>query len=877
MKKLFTSLIALAAVASAGAFTSQEVSDLSQIVDGGTYVFLNQHPDGNRVMTLSDDGSTITFATYSDETTAVANTKCHWLLTKTEDYTCAHTGYTSDNHKGIFFISQDGNYWKHATSASISTVTTPGDIATYFEFIKLSTNAGGSLSSDSQYFSILGNWQSSISTVMSCLVLDANGSANQYSARTDASVTYTASNYYTTYSQYFKIYRIVYTTAEKLAKLKETYLEKLTGLSNFGAYANSNYEAQIQAVTASTDNDLAAAETKMQTIVNQAWEAVATYYNNKYVVLLNYGNHTESGRTDQYLCLSPASNDYAGNSATITGATIWRLETAISNGAVVVKLRNPYAGTYIGLTTNSGNLPMAAEGSEYTLIAVGAQQEGYDHVFFRNGDLNIHYNGSDYAKDYTGTGGYSQWLIIPCSDEQIANITEQMKSAVLDTTLGYEISDQLNCYTTSEATVEAFKSAKATFETAANESNDFDAFCTAYRTAESAISSAISGSTFSLNMPQSGRYLRIYTAPAWCAANAWTTAPYLTCTNTVVDSNPYATFATAKDATSIMYFTGEGLIAYTNGRYAKSSSGKSMIYFTSDDEDASANTGATLSFIEGDGEAGTYSVKYSGTRYMYTGTGLYTNGGSSNSGGGYNFQLEYVDELPLTIGSDGAATFCAPVAVTIPSGTDCKFFTATLSGTDLTITPVNAGTECAAHTPIFVQGAADTTVNFPINYDAPEAESDENTVATFYANTAWSSFSEQEGYLTYMPTTATATETETDSSASAAPAIRRAASETTDATVAFAKLAAGGDITANVPILNVPTSSIGNSEPVETFTIDLSVTVPDTFSLVSVVTSINEVNADAAAQQPIYDLQGRRVTSTPTHGIFIFGNKIRRI
>jgi hypothetical protein len=95
--------------------------------------------------------------------------------------------------------------------------------------------------------------------------------------------------------------------------------------------------------------------------------------------------------------------------------------------------------------------------------------------------------------------------------------------------------------------------------------------------------------------------------------------------------------------------------------------------------------------------------------------------------------------------------------------------------------------------------------------------------------------------------------------------------------VAFAKLAAGGDITANVPILNVPTSSIGNSEPVETFTIDLSVTEPDTFSLVSVVTSINEVNADAAAQQPIYDLQGRRVTSTPTHGIFIFGNKIRRI
>jgi hypothetical protein len=869
MKKLFTSLIALAAVASAGAFTSQEVSDLSQIVDGGTYVFLNQHPDGNRVMTLSDDGSTITFATYSDETTAVANTKCHWLLTKTEDYTCAHTGYTSDNHKGIFFISQDGNYWKHATSASISTVTTPGDIATYFEFIKLTTYGGGSLSSDSQYFSILGNWQSSISTLMSCLVLDASGSANQYSARTDASVTYTASNYYTTYSQYFKIYRIVYTTAEKLAQLKTTYKAQLPDASVYGITDNTDYSAQIDAVTATSESQLTTAETTMQNIVAAAQQVITSKYVGKYYTFQASGNS----------CYLKNDGTNVSNSIELDPYAVWKVESATVTGSQLdVVLYSPSHQRYLGsLTSWSSNTVMPVVTSledavPYSVIPIVSGNDSKVALAttkFSSTTNCIHINndvtsiaGKACYWSYSGSDN-SQWNVSEVDIDQVRDMLQGIGDA-FDTTL--------NHYSCSDAATQSIAALK---EAANDDSKTIDELCKAYNDNYSTIYS----SETTLNMPQSGRYLRIYTAPAWCAANAWTTAPYLTCTNTVVDSNPYATFATAKDATSIMYFTGEGLIAYTNGRYAKSSSGKSMIYFTSDDEDASANTGATLSFIEGDGEAGTYSVKYSGTRYMYTGTGLYTNGGSSNSGGGYNFQLEYVDELPLTIGSDGAASFCAPVAVTIPSGTDCKFFTASLSGTDLTITPVNAGTECAAHTPIFVQGAADTTVNFAINYDATEAESDENTVATFYANTAWSSFSEQEGYLTYMPTTATATETETetDSSASAAPAIRRVASETNDATVAFAKLAAGGDITANVPILNVATSSIGNSEAVETFTIDLSVTEPDTFSLVSVVTSINEVNADAAAAQPIYDLQGRRVTSTPTHGIFIFGNKIRRI
>jgi hypothetical protein len=868
MKKLFTSLIALAAVASAGAYEANQVTDLSQIVDGGTYAIVLCHGAGNRILSVDATAGTASFASVGDnETSAILSSNNHWVLEQQTDYTCEHSAYTSDCHSGnIFAFKQGAQYYSYSSSALVSSPSS--DANARFDIIKFSSTPSG-LDGDG-YFALVRGWSTNFANIF----VEVRGSDGNYGMRTRAISDNISELSYATestgYSGVFQIYRITLSTAEKLAQLKTTYKEQLPDASVYGITDNTDYAAQIDAVTATSESQLTTAETAMQNIVAAAQQVITSKYVGKYYTFQASGNS----------CYLKNDGSNITNSIELDPYAVWKVESATVNGSELdFVLYSPSRQTYIGsLSSWSSNtvVPMVTSLEDAVPYAVIPMESGSDSkVAFQTTKFSSTYNYihiNNAVSTIAGKSCYwsysdspnSQWLVSEVDIDQVRDMLQGIGDAFGTT---------LNHYSCSDAATQSIAALK---EAANDNSKTIDDLCKAYNDNYSTIYS----SETTLNMPQSGRYLRIYTAPAWCAANAWTTAPYLTCTNTVVDSNPYATFATAKDATSIMYFTGEGLIAYTNGRYAKSSSGKSMIYFTSDDEDASANTGATLSFIEGDGEAGTYSVKYSGTRYMYTGTGLYTNGGSSNSGGGYNFQLEYVDELPLTIGSDGAATFCAPVAVTIPSGTDCKFFTATLSGTDLTITPVNAGTECAAHTPIFVQGAADTTVNFAINYDATEASAasdDDESTPTFYANTAWSSFSEQEGYLTYMPTTATATETETDSSASAAPAIRRAASETTDATVAFAKLAAGGDITANVPILNVPTSSIGNSEAVETFTIDLSVTEPDTFSLVSVVTSINEVNADAAAAQPIYDLQGRRVTSTPTHGIFIFGNKIRRI
>jgi hypothetical protein len=101
---------------------------------------------------------------------------------------------------------------------------------------------------------------------------------------------------------------------------------------------------------------------------------------------------------------------------------------------------------------------------------------------------------------------------------------------------------------------------------------------------------------------------------------------------------------------------------------------------------------------------------------LYTNTGNFTDAGSScGTEGGYNFNLEPVTTLPVTIGSAGASTLYAPNALTLPEEQGLQVYTAEQNGEYLTLTEVES--VIPANTGVILMGTAGT-YNFTISDDA---------------------------------------------------------------------------------------------------------------------------------------------------------------
>ncbi len=826
-----------------------QVTDISDITDG-KYLMVAYHPswtDPNHIIYLTSS-NTIQGVAISDITTdgitsaGISESQAVWTLAaQSSATTCPyHTSYTvfNANVNGAFFQG-------HTSSAS----TTGTEDAALFHFTPLTGTYAG-------YFNIHYNLSSSTKYAWSINSANAIG----WGTKNDA----TTIDLYSDYTWLVGVYKQM-SDEDAFAAYKAN---SVTSLENYQQnYSQVDLSSYItEATELQFSNTYAESCSASDAITEKAYKAIADFYSPKYtgayVTIQARGNK----------CYLKNDGTNVTNDATKDPYAIWKIvDSTWNNGHFEIKLYSPTYQTYLGsLDSFATNTVIPVTSSENDAVAYGALPAPTNGYFalsttkFSTSTNCIHINNG--VQSITGKSCYwsyeqsdnSQWSITLISDDEVR---QMLKDDVASFDGG------LNHYTSS---IDVSEYNNAMESAAEDESKGIEDLCQVYHTNHAAAHSG----TSTLVMPQSGRYLRIYTAPGWCAANSWSTTPYLSSTNY---DDTHAKYVTDKDETTIMYYTGERLLAYATGRYAK---GSTMLYFTTDTEGASANSGVTVAFEEGSNESGTYFVHYAGaTRYMYTGTDLYTNGGSStDASGGYNFQLEYVDELPVTIGENGSATFCVPVPVKIPENSDCAFFTAKLSGTDIVITPVNAGDELAAQTPIFISAAAGTKINMPVEYDYEGNNTSSGTGASFYANEAWQSYIAQDGYVTYIPSALPTESTETESSqSSAAPAILRAATSDSSSKVAFAQATDTDALPVNVPILNVDKSTLGVNEAVESFTIDLGITEEDTFSLVSVVTSIEEINADAAAEQQIYDLQGRRVNGNPTHGIFIFGNKIRRI
>lgn len=182
--------------------------------------------------------------------------------------------------------------------------------------------------------------------------------------------------------------------------------------------------------------------------------------------------------------------------------------------------------------------------------------------------------------------------------------------------------------------------------------------------ARSELLKACSTFAFSLNKPANGTFIRIHSS-----AKSQAAMPYLSSEASMVKTNRVA-YLVGKDgeneAKTIFFYNGNKLLAYETGYYLENISNFAGY--------KGITTGTSIQFSEAENRAaGCYNVKFNGNRFLHTnvsGSNYYTDAGGSAPNDGYNFQMEYVKSLPLSVGAAGYATLIAPVALEIPAGVE---------------------------------------------------------------------------------------------------------------------------------------------------------------------------------------------------------------
>lgn len=213
-----------------------------------------------------------------------------------------------------------------------------------------------------------------------------------------------------------------------------------------------------------------------------------------------------------------------------------------------------------------------------------------------------------------------------------------------------------------------------------NQTTSFTAFSKAgevYAKGEAATSAEIASARFALlnarnaavvlNKPANGTFIRIHSSAASQAA-----MPYLSSETSTAKPNR-AAYLVGKDgeneAKTIFFYNDNKLLAYETGYYLENIDNFAGY--------KGITTGTSIQFSEAENRAaGCYNVKFNGNngnRFLYTqvsGSNYYTDAGGSAPNDGYNFQMEYVESLPLSVGAAGYATLIAPVALEIPAGVE---------------------------------------------------------------------------------------------------------------------------------------------------------------------------------------------------------------
>lgn len=330
---------------------------------------------------------------------------------------------------------------------------------------------------------------------------------------------------------------------------------------------------------------------------------------------------------------------------------------------------------------------IATTGTSYTM-SVSTNYTGPVITYDANGDGGVPmvFAESSYAVDEDVTAAIEELI------EDVTPYRNALKD-VIDACALLPIGNGLNQYSSNSTYTDALAAANTAYNNESATKSDL-------QTAMSDLESAIAG--LQMNKPADGSFLRIRSVKNGMG--------YINAETTAVQGRGNVLTVGSQGKSSIYYYKNGKLLSYSCGQYfIKNSNNFASLGETGTD-------GAAIVFGTGTKQKGTYTVQFGG-RYLYAGNNATeTNAANGEADNNYDFWLEQVTELPVTISASGWATFYAPVAVTIPSGVTA--YTATVSGTELTKVEV-PGTTIPAGTGVLLYADINeaTTYNFDVAED----------------------------------------------------------------------------------------------------------------------------------------------------------------
>ena len=219
----------------------------------------------------------------------------------------------------------------------------------------------------------------------------------------------------------------------------------------------------------------------------------------------------------------------------------------------------------------------------------------------------------------------------------------------------------------------------------------------------------------SLNMPVAGKYYRFYCAAGqrYLASDISNDRLEMQTTDENIEDQIFLCAQNGDDLAIVSYSKGQAINAYNLDNIATMSA---------------AVFSATYNNVHSQ-----YNIKV-GNRYIYGQGNTQNNHIDSGTGNpnsnGYNWIVEEVTTLPVTISAAGWATFYAPVAVEVAEGV--KAYAVTINGNWATLNDIEGGV-IPANTGVVLQGVANTTYNFAVTNTTATVDSDlTGTVAATY-------------------------------------------------------------------------------------------------------------------------------------------------
>lgn len=475
-----------------------------------------------------------------------------------------------------------------------------------------------------------------------------------------------------------------------------------TALAAINGVSRENTEAALNDAVTAINNAL---NTMYATVNDTKIVFKNPVRNNKYMVVVDAvqlaGADAVDGRSEFKV-------NYNGSGFTIQNTVTGRY---IAN--------TPGTSQRVQLSTTPGEFSIKPSSVDNKFAFISASPANSQHN-------SLHLDGSSNVVAWEAyPDNASTWVIesSTLTNEQLAAgvtaVRDQALSKIQSSFNGLKnnVGSGLNQYVATEA----YNNAASAIENASN-AQEYEvllAMQDTYQTAYNALA---------INQPADGSFIRVRSVKTGTTSGKG----YINAETVAVSNHGNVLKVGDIGKSSVYYYKDGKLIAYNCGQYLiKNSSGGGFLSLGE-----TGNNGASIVFGRGTKQQGTYYVTFDG-RYLYAGDNA-TNidAASSEENNGYNFWLEQVTSLPVTmnaVDNKYYGTINLPVAVTIPEGVYA--YKAAVAGDVMTLTKVVENGVLAANTPVVLYSASEVT-SLSISAEAGTGADDDAFRGTTAAITA---------------------------------------------------------------------------------------------------------------------------------------------